>query len=75
MDVAHVDGPYTLQCAEHLLEGCTVLVYTVGNEQRGILPAIYLAARNRGAVSYFSLVDDMFHGGLTVLICSSAIPE
>ena len=35
LDVAYMDGPHTLQRAEYLLEGYTVLVYTVGNEQAG----------------------------------------
>ena len=35
VDVTYMDGHYTLQRAEYLLEDYTVLVYTVGNEQAG----------------------------------------
>ena len=35
VNVAYMDGPYTLQRAEYLLEDYTVLVYAVGNEQAG----------------------------------------
>ena len=33
MDVAYVDGPEALQCAEYLLEGDVVRVEAVGNGQ------------------------------------------